>query len=215
MNNSTYYHVEHKTLKVIEALMKGHIVTLDGEQYRYLRRGQEFEDLEATETGFFTSGNYSDGNVCWMFVTGDLGFVESKVKKASWEEVDAIIANLSLSSMNKEKSIERHVLMVKNKLMKDQGRKFLIRAFNTKEFDRTESVILNRLYDYLQKDNTFPLDRVEFYSINSKMVDECVEMLFKTLKTLTSEGVIFQKSVFGDACPHAKLADGYMLSTCA
>ncbi|MDG3027164.1 hypothetical protein P7410_26510 [Vibrio parahaemolyticus] len=206
MNDSIYYHVEHKTLKVIEALMKGHIVTLAGETFRYLREGQQTSTLEALRTGFFINAN-KDDEPHWIFYTESLGFLEAQIKKASTEEVEAIIANLSLDSVHRENNILRHISMVKNRLDKDQGRHFLVRAFNSEEYQRTESVLMNRLYDYLQKDNSFPLDRNKFYVLENKQVNEIISMLFDTLDKMTHEGVILTKSVFGDACSYARLAN--------
>ena len=208
LSSDAVKNVDRKFLKVLEAVFKGHTVILDKESIKYVRKDDFIYDCErrgpmgASETSFFQKS----GNI-WIGITASTEYVLSRYKKASEYEIHGILASLSFDTVKRQDSIRRHYAMLQNSIEKIGMRTVVLKMFETSVSDhflRSESTLINGLYEILQTDGDFPMDREEFLSINNSIIDDFLSQAYLELSDLTESGKLeyCSGSHFQDACDY-------------
>lgn len=205
--STNYRHVEQGFLKLLEAIMKGHVVTINGESYRYIRKDDEVDRVGnsiyvATQTGFFKAGeSVRGGDVvqAWLFLTGDLGWFEKLVKSATKEELAAVRINLAVDSERREIHAERMISALAIKINTVSEEALRTHLMNDGEAIQITQVALSLAYDMLQEHGSFPVDRDCFmqYQNKSKHMDMIIESFENAARNLANQGILRKDAGIG------------------
>ncbi|MGD1524092.1 hypothetical protein [Vibrio owensii] len=101
-----YHALSHIDSKIFMAFLTGHIITIDGQDYRFARKGQELYEngeyaFSATETGIFQRMlSFSSTGVEFTKENAD-SFIWQQI----WGDSNCIILSLTAKMTDQEKSI--------------------------------------------------------------------------------------------------------------
>ncbi|MFS1430807.1 hypothetical protein LMH73_027780 [Vibrio splendidus] len=210
--NQKNIHVERSFFTLLEAVMKGYILTVGDTSYRYVRKDCELYEkgdmtYVATETGFFfkcSSFNAQGATDIWLLSGTELSFFESIAGKVTSEELASAVMWLTLDNDRRSTLADRMVSALAVGIERsalDVVTSYLECETTTIEHD---DLVYNSIYAELQKDNTFPMGKLEFkkyVTYHLQTIKECIANAIEhlTLKGLVRKEVIADKNYYARA----------------